>query len=155
MRFGRVLVGVLLVLLLIAIVAGVGWSAFNAGLMQGMVASGAQTLPADGGTVPVTPSTVPWHFGPWGVRAVGFGWGFHPFAFGLFGCLVPVLFLFLIFALFRLAFGGPRYWGGPWSRGGTGWDSSQGDIPPAVRDMHRKLHEMDATNPPAAPTGAQ
>lgn len=158
MRFGRVLGGIVLVLLLVAIVVGVGWSAFNAGLMQGMVIGGAQALPPAEGTAPTVPNPMPWRFvGPWGGQPFGLGWGFHPFGFGLLGCLVPFLFFLLILALLRLAFGGPRHfggWGGPWARGGPGWAAGQGEIPPAVRELHRKLHETDVENRPPAPASA-
>jgi hypothetical protein len=69
------------------------------------------------------------------------------FGFGFLGCLVPILFFLLIFALFRFAFR-PR-WGGPWRYGG--WENGQGDIPPGVREWHRRMHEQD-TAPPPAPT---
>lgn len=140
MRNGRILFGVLLGLVLIAVVAGASWYAYNVGLAQGVM-SGATFVapPVDGSVQPVTPSTVPFHF------YRGFGWG-HPFGFGfgLFGCLVPIFFFLLVFALFRLLF--RPHWGGGWGRGG--WKGYDGEIPPQVQEWHRKMHDQETSVPP-------
>jgi hypothetical protein len=150
MRFGRLLFGAVLALLLVGVVAGVGWTAYNAGITQGVVESGKLVPPTiDGSPAPTAPFYAPYGFyGPYGFhRPFGFGFGFL-------GCLVPLFFIFLLFALFRLAFR-PRWgrgWGGPWMRGGPGgWDPTKGEIPPAVQEWHRKLHETEnqAPTPPA------
>lgn len=128
----RILFGIVLALLLIGVVAGVGWTAYNAGITQGVVESGKLVpLTTEGGVAPTAPYGF---YRPFGVyRPFGFG-------FGLLGCLVPILFLFLLFGLFRFMFR-PR-WGGPWMRG-SGWDPSKGDIPPGVKEWHRKLHDEE------------
>ena len=108
--------------------------------------------PTTDGTVPVAPFVAPYGF----YRPFGFGPPFG-FGFGFLGCLVPFFFLLFIFALFRLVFR-PRWgrgWGGPGMGMRGGWDSPQGDIPPAVKEWHRKLHEEESVPPPAATsTGA-
>ncbi len=139
MRYGRIFMGVVLALLLVGLVAGVGVTAYNAGIMQGVVESGRFVPPTtEGGVAPTAPI---WIYGPGAFhRPFGFGFGFL-------GCLVPLFFIFLLFALFRFAF--RPHWGhGGWKRGG--WDPAQGDIPPAVKEWHRKLHEEET----AAPTKA-
>lgn len=150
MRYGRFLFGIVLALLLFGVVAGVGWTAYNAGITQGVVESGNLVPPSiDGNAAPTAPFYAPYGFrGSYGFyRPFGFG-------FGLLGCLVPLFFIFLLFALFRLAFR-PRWgrgWGGPWMGGGVGrdWDPSKGDIPPAVQEWHRKLHETENQTPTQA-----
>ncbi len=119
---GRIVWGILLVLLLIVGAVVLGTSAYNRGLAQGMAVSGADKAPASG-TVPY-----PYFPGPFFWRP--FGWGF-----GFLGFLFPLFFIFLIFALVRgLFWGGYRGWRrGPWMESGT--------IPPAVEEWHRKMHE--------------
>ena len=76
------------------------------------------------------------HYGYWPA------WGF---GFGFFGLLFPILFFVLIFSAIR---GVGRGWdghdGGRWGRGyyGRPW---QGDVPPAVAEWHRHLHEEGST----------
>lgn len=144
MRYGRFLLGVVLTLLLVGLVAGVAWTAYNAGIMQGIAQSGILTMPATEGTTAPTPNMVPfWFFRPF---------GFHPFGFGFLWCLGPLFFFLIIFLLFRLAFRpnwGRGWGGGPWMRGD--WDPSQSDIPPRVKEWHRKLHE-DENKAPVNPT---
>jgi len=157
MRYGKILVGFLLALLVVGVLAGVGYTAYNAGVSQGLIDSGKLVLPATNGVAPTVPYAAP--FGaPYGFyRPFGFGPRFGG-GFGFLGCLVPLFFIILLFALFRLAFRGRwgRGWGGPGMGMGMrgGWDPSSGNIPPDVKEWHRKLHEEDekATTPPAAPT---
>lgn len=150
MRYGRVFFGIVLALVVVGVVAGVAWTAYNAGIYQGVAESGKLIPPTiDGNTAPVAPFFGPYGFyGPLGFRR-GFGFGF-----GIVGCLVPLFFIILLFALFRLAFR-PRWgrgWGGPWMRGGWdgSWDPSKGNIPPAVQEWHRRLHETE-NQPPTQP----
>lgn len=138
MRYGKFLLGVVLTLLFVGLIASIGWTAYNAGMMQGAVQSGTMVVPTtEGTTAPITPYSAPWAF----YRPFGF---FHPFGFGLFACLVPFFFIFLFFVLLRLVFR-PR-WGGPWGHGG----SNNGDIPPRVQEWHRKLHEQESQAPTQA-----
>ena len=145
MRNGNFFRGVLVALLVVGVLAVVGFAAYNAGMMQGAVQSGNLVVPppADG-TAPVAPVTPyygfyhPFWFGP--------HWGF---GFGFLWCLGPIFFFFLIFALFRLVLGPRRGWGGPGMRGG--WNGQDGEIPQGVKDMHRRLHEQEQGTPPPAP----
>lgn len=124
---GRFVLGVLLALVLIAGAIGVGVYAYNAGVAQGMIASGKIVVPS----TDVVPA--PYTGGHFFYRP----YGFH--AFGLLGCLVPLLFFFLFFGLIR-AF----VWRGHWGWGGMHhrhWDKET--IPPMVEEWHRKMHEVE------------
>src|SRR5689334_20930687 len=88
---------IILSFVLVAIVAGLGYFAYNAGLAQGL----AQNAPAAGDAAK----------GPY---AYGYGmpfmnpYGFH--AFGFLGCLAPLLLFFLFFAAMRaLIWHGPHH----------------------------------------------
>lgn len=122
---GRFVLGVLLALVLVSGAIGVGVYAYNAGVAQGMIASGKIVVPS----TDVAPA--PYYGGPFFYRS----YGFH--AFGLLGCLVPLLFFFLFFGLLR-AF----IWRGRWGWSGMHhrhWDKET--IPPMVEEWHRKMHE--------------
>jgi hypothetical protein len=110
------------VTLLIAFIVGVG--AYQLGVAQGLATTGANPV------------------------AVAPGYYYHPFFFGGFGFLFPLLFLFLIFALIRGAFwGGRRYSGG--------WGSYYGQRE-RIEDLHRELHgekPRDGGTTSAPPTG--
>ena len=120
MRGGILLRGLLL-LVVIAIVAGIGAYAYNAGVAQGLA------TPREGGTA-VAP------YGPVFYPRFGFGLGW------LF-CLLPLLlfFLFPMFGLWR----GRRGWGGHGHRGE--WDKN---IPPQVAEWHRRMHESQPAEQP-------
>ncbi len=89
--------------------------------------------------------------------AYGFGWGF--IGFGLFHFIGFLLFIFLLVALLRLAFGGHRGWGGRgWAGPGPGgWSQSSGDpretwIRGRLEEWHRTAHGAEPTSGwPAAP----
>ena len=104
----------------ILLVVGVGVVAYNLGVSQGLEASGQ--VDPDG------------YRGPY-IGGDGFGFGF-------FGLLFPLLFILLLFGLFRAAAGGWRghdhYYGRPWGPGGPGgW---QGGPPPMFEEWHRRAH---------------
>ena len=101
---GRTIARILLVVLLVGAAVGIGATAYDAGLTNGLAQSG-QVVVAPG-TYPVAPYA-------------GYGWGFGH-GFGFFGFLGFLLFLFLLFGLIRAAFGGRRGWG----PGGHGHDRS-------------------------------
>jgi hypothetical protein len=108
----------LIVTLLIAGIVGVG--AYQLGVAQGLATTG--TTP--GAVAPV--------------------YYYHPFFFGGFGFLFPLLFIFLIFALIRGAFwGGRRYYGGGW--GGYGQRER-------IEELHRELHGQTARDGGASST---
>src|SRR2546425_11756957 len=97
----------IIVTLVIAAIVGVG--AYQLGVTQGLATTGTAVAPAI---------------------------YYHPFFFGGFGFLFPLLFLFLIFFLIRGAF-----WGG-WGRrygGGLG-GGGLGGSPSPLRGMGQKEH---------------
>jgi len=107
----RGIVGIVLVLLLAAGVAGI---AYNAGIARGVAESGKITPPPSG----VTPYP---YYGPF--------YGFHPFGFGF---LFPLLFFFIFFGLLKGLFWRP--WGGYHGQYGKG-------VPPMFEEWHRRAHE--------------
>ncbi len=137
---GRTIAQFLLVVFLVFGAIGLGVTAYNAGVTQGL----AQT-----GTVAVAP------IGPVAVAPyAGWGWGFGP-GFGFFGFLGGLLFLFLLFGLIRAAFGPRRGWGGHrhgWGPGGYsgGWTDETGRT---WEDRAREVHDGWHRAHPDAPTG--
>jgi hypothetical protein len=139
---GRIVFGILIVLLLFGLIAGVGVTAYNAGVTRGMLTPmGALPAAPNGTVMPPAPYYAPYMF--WRP----FGWGL-----GFLGCLVPFFVVLLLFALFRLAFGGPHWRRGYGMHAFHNWDSSQRDVPPVVQEWHRKLHEQEGTASASAST---
>src|SRR5437762_8101224 len=98
-------IGIILTLLIAAIV-GVG--AYQLGVSQGLATTGTAVAPAV---------------------------YYHPFFFGGFGFLFPLLFIFLVFALIRGAFGG---WG---RRYGGGWGGGYYQSPrERLEELHKEMH---------------
>jgi hypothetical protein len=120
----------LAVIALVAVIAGIGIGAYNAGVSQG-VTEAARAAQAAG----ETPAVVypPYVGGPWG----GYGWGG---GFGFFTILFWILGFFLIVALVRAAFGWGR-WGRHDYRGGPG--SGWGGREERMAEYHRELHRRD------------
>jgi hypothetical protein len=120
---GRIFLRIVLALAVIATLAGLGVYVYNAGVAQGLAASGKLVAPESG----VAP--YPYYGRPF---------FFRPFGFGLAGCLFPLLFIFLVVVLLRGIFWrGPRAWGGHhghWEKG----------VPPMFEEWHRKAHEPQA-----------
>lgn len=109
--------GIVAVLLVLLVGAGVAGIAYNAGVARGIAGSG-QVAPPPPGVAPYP------YYGPY----------WHgPFGFGFFGFLFPLLFFFLIFALLKGLFWGHR-WGGYYGRWGGG-------VPPMFEEWHRRAHE--------------
>ena len=96
----------------IALLAGVGFYAYNLGVAQGIVESG-RIAAAPGAAAP----TVVYWPRPW-------GFGFFPF--------FPLLFFFLFFFLLRGLF----WRAGCWGRGYRYYDG----VPPAFDEWHRRAH---------------
>jgi len=122
---GKIALRVVSGLVLLAVIAAIGFFAFQAGVAQGSPI----TIEAPSGES--VPAPYP-HYG------YGYGMRFHhPFGFG-FGCLVPILAVFLlVLALksFRMMMWGPRWgWGhrGHWGERG---------VPPMFDEWHKKAHE--------------
>ena len=124
--FGRIVAG----LVLLAVIGGIAFFAFNAGIAQGVATKLPQTA--------TQPGTMPYfQNGP-------FFW--HPFS-GIFGFLISLFVLFFVFRLISFIVFGPRWgWGGhhmerrAWRHG---W--YDGEVPPMVKEMHDRLHG----NPPS------
>lgn len=105
-------------LLLIVVLAGGGYMAFQAGQAQGYVLSAANTTTTTTGAQPAAAA-------PWNMPYPGYGMGFYPHFFPFMACfgIIPLLFgLCLVFGLFRLVFWGPRHMmhRGPWANGAGG-----------------------------------
>jgi hypothetical protein len=121
----RWVMGIVLLIVLIVGTVALGGYAYSIGMMQGLAQSGRLLAPS-GGDAPA-----PYYASPSFYRPFGFG-------FGAFGCLLPLLFFFLVFALVRGIF-----WGGRW-----GWHGHRGmhgmtenGVPPMLEEWHRKMHE--------------
>jgi hypothetical protein len=120
---GRTIARILFIVVLVGVAVGIGVTAYDAGLSTGLAQSGHVVVaPGDYAVAPYA----------------GYGWGFGR-GFGFFGFFGMLLFLFLIFALVRAAFGGRRGWSGShhhdergsW-RGGP-WESR-------AREVHDEWH---------------
>ncbi len=135
---GRTIAQVFLVIFLVAGAVGLGVTAYNAGVTQGLAQSGA---------VAVAPIAV--------APYAGWGWGFGP-GFGFFGFLGGLLFLFLLIGLIRAAFGPRRGWGGGHGHGWGparypgGWTDDQGRT---WEDRAREVHDGWHRAHPEAPSG--
>jgi len=118
---GRILLRIVLALVVIAALAGLGVYVYNAGVAQGLAASGKFVAPES--------SAAPYPY---------YGRPFFFWPLGLAGCLFPLLFIFLAIVLLRRVFWrGPRAWGGyhgHWEKG----------VPPIFEEWHRKAHEPQA-----------
>ena len=101
----RVALGVVLVGVIAAGLAGIGWWAYNAGVAQG-AAQGGAAIASQG----AAPGSVPFYaYGPYRFHLYRFGFPFL-------GCLIPLFVIFLVFAVIR-----PMMWG-PWMGAGhRGW----------------------------------
>jgi hypothetical protein len=124
---GRTVARILLIVVLVGAAIGIGATAYDAGVSSGL---------AQSGHVVVTPGGYP--VAPY----VGYGWGFGH-GFGFFGFFGTLLFLFLVFALLRAAFGGRRHWGGsqhgqPGGWRGADWRGSPWES--RAREVHDEWH---------------
>lgn len=121
---GKIALRVVSGLVLLAVIAAIGFFSFLAGVAEGPPI----TIEAPSGES--MPAPYP-HFGyGYGMRA------HHPFGFG-FGCLIPifgVLLLVLAFKSFRMMMWGPRWGWGGWH----GW--GEGGVPPMFEEWHKKAH---------------
>jgi hypothetical protein len=124
---------ILAFLLLIAVMAGIGVLAYNAGVAHQMsLVAQAPAAQTGSQTYPIFP----------------FWWPFPFFGFGFFGILAAFFLFWIAFGALRLLFWGPR-WGwrrwhrgyGAWGGGGSGEDMP---IPPMMAELHRRMHEADS-----------
>lgn len=122
---------VVAVIALVAVLAGIGVSVYNAGVNEGLsqAAIAAQAAGEDPAVV------IPPYAGPY-----GYGWGGHwgGGGFGFFGFLFAILGIFLLFGLLRAAFG----WG-RWNGGGRGGPGGWGGREERIAEYHRELHKRD------------
>ncbi len=120
----RTFLKIVFIVAVAAVIIGAGIAIFNAGIAQGMAVS-AQPPATDGAPAPAYPYYAP-YYRPW------VWWGFPGFiCFGFLG-------LFLLFGLWRMAFGPRHGWRhGPWGMGGFNGDQ----VPPRVEELHRRMHE--------------
>lgn len=113
--------------LIVLAAAGIGYLAYNAGVSEG-VAQAADLPEAE---------RPPAYYPPYAYR---------PFAgFGLLGCLVPLLIVFLLFGGMRMLFAPWRM--GPWGRWGGGWGHQHPERWNRFREKaeqwHREMHEAE------------
>ena len=109
----------IIVTLVIAAIVGVG--AYQLGLSQGLTGTGTAVAPAV---------------------------YYHPFFFGGFGFLFPLLFIFLIFALVRGAFSRGRGWGYGGGWGGRGYYQSPRE---RLEELHKEMHGEKPKDPGTTP----
>jgi hypothetical protein len=117
----RVWLSVLLTVLVIGVVAAIGYGVYQIGFNQGVATTAEET------------TTVVHNVGHG-----GYGWGFFPFGF-----IFPLFFVLLIIGLIGRAFWwGPRWggWRGPY--GGGSYESSEGDVPPHIEKRLQTWHEQ-------------
>lgn len=121
---GKIALRVVAGLVLLAVIAAIGFFAFQAGVAQGSPI----TIEAPSGEG--MPMPYPHYEYGYGMR------GHHPFGFG-FGCLIPLVGIFLlVLALksFRVMMWGPRWgWGGR-----HGW--GEHNVPPMFDEWHKRAH---------------
>jgi hypothetical protein len=148
----RIVAALVLLVLLVAGAAGLGFTAYNAGVTQGLAQSGKLAVPPA--------SAVPY---PYAVPF--FRYGFFGPGLGLFNCLSVLLAIGLIFLVVRgimFVVFGPRHWGRRhWAGYGLGdpsswhqpWDKG---YPPMFDQWHRQAHSQnpDPSAPPSGPNQA-
>ncbi len=123
----RVWTAVLVTVLAMAVAVGIGVTAYQVGLDQNVAVEVAETT--GDGTVVVT--------GP--------GWNRGFFPFFPFGFLFPILFILLIFGLFRaMWWRGPRWGGGPPPSGHEPWE---GHLEAWHREAHARSGGSTGQNP--------
>jgi hypothetical protein len=127
---GRGVFAVLAAIVVVAVIAGIGIGAYNAGVSEGVAEAARAAQAAGEGEAVVIP---PYVGGPYGY-GYGHGWGG---GFGFFGFLLFILGFFLIIGLIRAAFGWGRWGGG--GRGPGGWDGRR----ERMEELHRELHRRD------------
>ena len=125
---------IILTIMLLAVVAGLGVFAYNAGVAQGLAQNVPASAAAPSGNAYVYPYAAMPFYGPF---------GFH--FFGFLGCLVPLFLLCLFFGVLRaLIWYGPRHH----LHGRHGWGRwGEDGIPPHLEELHQRLHEKQAEKP--------
>jgi hypothetical protein len=121
--YPRTIFRILLAFVLVAVLAGIGVFVYNAGVAQGIAAGG--NLSAQG----AAPAPYP-YYGPF-----FWHWGFFPF-----GCIFPLFVLIFIFWAISGLFFRRHHGYGRWGRW-YGRDPENPEVPPMVREWHRKMHQ--------------
>jgi len=124
---GRGIFGVLAAIVVVAVLAGIGIGAYNAGVSEGLAEAARAAQAAGEGPAVVVPPYVG-HY--------GYGWGGGG-GFGFFGFLFFILGVFLIIGLIRAVFGWGRWGGG--GHGPGGWDRRR----ERMEELHREMHRRD------------
>ncbi len=128
--------GALLMLIALCVIAGIGMTVYNVGVVQGMSDGGRYVVQAQATPAPVAPpaSGAYPYYGPAGRH---FGWGIFGFIGPLIGFVIFIMILRLIFRPFRWHH--HRRWGGngPWG----------GGVPPFFEEWHRQAHGQAPQQP--------
>ncbi len=122
---GKWFLRVIAVVVVLVIIAGVGYATFNAGVAQGL-ASKALTAPGQAGTTPM-----PYYGWPFWFAGSPF-WGFH-----LFGLLFGIFVFIMVLRLISFAIWGPRW--GHMRHAHFGWDEEAG-VPMRFKEWHDRAH---------------
>lgn len=139
---------VVLGLIVAAVLVGAGFALFNAGTAYGLrqAPEWAQIMGQrmEAGQMGPGMGIMPGgHMMGYGMRHTGYGWGWHPFGgFGFLSCLIPLLFVFLVFALVRGMFGWRR-WG--WHGGPGHWEQRGRE---KFEEWHKQAHGGGEQTPP-------
>jgi len=130
---GKIVFRIIAGLVLVAAVAGIAVFAFNIGLAQHVqiadIRGGQAQLPNSGYTTP-------------------YFW--HPFPFLGFGCVAPLVAIFLVFLALRAfsyLFWGPHWgYGGPMHRGWRRGGWNEGEVPPMFQEWHKRAHDESVSD---------
>jgi len=119
-------------LVLIAVIAGIAFLAYNAGVAHG-TGSNLQVPTGQNGS-PSYP-----------IYGMPFWWPFPFFGYGFFGLLALLFLLSVAFGAFRIMLFGPRFgWHMMHRRYGTWGGQGSGEgILPMIAEMHRRMHAAE------------
>lgn len=126
-------------LVVIGLIIGIGLIAFQLGANQGFAQGALQGVLSAGseGAAPLAPGFGLLYSRPYG----GFG------GFGLLGCLIPFLLVFLFFGILRMfLWRGPHSWGRypKWAGQENGPEEPHSyEAPPFIAEWHRRMHEAE------------
>jgi hypothetical protein len=121
---------------LIAVIAGIAFIAYNAGVSHGTVTA-IQAPTAQNGSQAYPIYTTPYWY------------PFPFFGFGFFGFLAVLFLFFVAFGAARFVLFGPRFgWHRMQRRYGPWGDQGSGEgFPPMWSEMHRRMHAAEEGNP--------
>jgi len=117
-------------LVLVAVIAAIGYFAYQAGVAQGSPI----TIEAPSGET----APMPYPYYGWGMpfhhRPFGFGFGF-------FGFLILLFLFFAALRALRFLFWGPRWgWGHHGGHGHGPWGHWENGVPPMFEEWHKRAH---------------